>query len=331
MVLRGTLLPLPVVYGGSMTTRELLEMTEAHSSSSDAITGLTWTLTIIYFLGSAATALQFYNIDRHFSSWVRQKKIFALLGASLLVRTFALGVAASSRDVAIAVAGNQSSPAVFVLDYFASILMIFGLFAQLMQWSTAFQILSEDYEKERKRLRKFVATLVLLFILEMLIEIIAYGAARHRPSLQERIEFGGNVVYSILLLLLGGAIGYSVLAALAVVGNTAISPHIRTQQRQRMVYYGTSISVTMVIRSLLLLTLAGEYFHGSRTELNSAEKYGSFLLCYYLLLDLYPIVVLLFHNRHIPVMMMSVQPQFKFESTPLQVDGESTSYGTLNY
>ena len=75
-------------------------------------------------------------------------------------------------------------------------------------------------------------------------------------------------MFSILLLLLGGVIGYSVLAALTVVGNTAISPHIRTQQRQRMVYYGTSISVTLVIRSVLLFTLAGEFFHGSRTELN---------------------------------------------------------------
>lgn len=83
MIPRGTLLRLGE---GTLTVRHLLddEKSDRRGSSSDAITGLTWTLTIIYLLGSLATALQFYNIDKHFSSWVRQKKIFALLGASLL-------------------------------------------------------------------------------------------------------------------------------------------------------------------------------------------------------------------------------------------------------
>lgn len=123
-------------------------------------------------------------------------------------------------------------------------------------------------------------------------------------------------------------------------------------------YFGSSLSVIMVVRSVLLLALAGEYFQESETVLNvrmliswyrlfesddllyarvvthfffqDALTYGTFLLCYYILLDLYPIAMLLVHNRHVPVVMMSVQPQFKFETSPLQGSDTRQQYGTLS-
>lgn len=122
----------------------------------DIINGLTWALTVVYVAGSTAAALQFYRIDRHFSSWVRQKKVFALLGASLLskcpahndwksrsdilgmntnaARTVALCVAASTKHIAVSVAGDEPSTAVFLLDQFAGLILVMAVSAQLMQW-----------------------------------------------------------------------------------------------------------------------------------------------------------------------------------------------------